>query len=76
MLRDGRWPAMGPPFLPSLCDAGLNSVTKNVALEFGENGKHTCQGAATRGRHVERLGERDEPDTDGIEFLQGADQVE
>ena len=39
MLRDGRWPAMGPPFLPSLCDAGL-------------------------------------PNTDGIEFLQGADQVE
>jgi hypothetical protein len=28
MLRDGRWPAMGPPFLPSLCDAGLDTVTK------------------------------------------------
>jgi hypothetical protein len=32
--------------------------------------------SAAGGGHIERLGERDEADADGIELLQSADQVE
>jgi hypothetical protein len=75
-MLDGGWPAVRPTFLARLRDPGIHPIAYDVALEFGENGEHARESSAAGGGHIERLGERDEADADGIELLQSADQVE
>jgi hypothetical protein len=67
---------MRPAFLSGLGNPRFHTISQDVALELGEYGKHAGQGAATRGRHIKRLGKRDKSNADGIELLQAANQVE
>jgi hypothetical protein len=75
-MPDRRWPAVRPTLFARLGDPGLHPITKDVALELSEHGQHAGERPAPRGGHVERFGQRHEPDADGVQFLQSGDQVE
>jgi len=63
-------------FLTRLRDTGLDSITQDVALEFREHGEHAGQGSAAGGGHAERLRERYEADSNGMEFLKCRNQAQ
>ena len=67
---------MRPTLFTGLRDSRPDSIAKHIALELGKHGKHAGERATARRRHVERLGQRDEPDADSMQFLQRTDQVE
>ena len=58
-----------------LGDAGFHAISQDVALEFREHGEHAGQGSAAGGGHVERLGQRYEADSNGMELLKCRNQV-
>jgi hypothetical protein len=62
-------------FLARLGDAGLDAIAQDIALEFREHGEHAGQGSAAGGGHVERLRERYEADSNGMELLKCRNQV-
>jgi hypothetical protein len=76
MMPPGRRPAVRSAFLASLGNAGFHPVPQDIALEFREHGEHAGEGSPPRGGHVERLRQRHEADSDGMELLECRDQVE
>jgi hypothetical protein len=76
MMLHGLRPSVRSAFLWCVGNGGLHAVPQDLALEFGENGEYASERTASWRGHVQRLGERHEPDGDGVEILKRSDQVE
>src|ERR1035438_9202090 len=67
---------MGTSFLARLGNPGFDAITQDVALELSKYGEHAGECTAPGRGHIKRLGQRYEPDADGVELSQRPNQVE
>ena len=67
---------MGPTFLAGLGNPGLHAITQNIAFELSKHGEHAGERPAPWRGHVQRFGQRHEPNADGMKLLERSDQVE
>ncbi|HTS26507.1 MAG TPA: hypothetical protein VMH81_11580 [Bryobacteraceae bacterium] len=71
----GDWPAQPLAVLPSVGRAGASSFLQNLSLEGGKNREHGRHCSTGWGREVQRFGERYEPDTEVLQFLERRQQI-
>jgi hypothetical protein len=61
--------------LPGVGQTGPGSVPQDLSFKLGEDCQQSGHRATGRSREIERFHERDEPDTEVLEFLQGCQQI-
>jgi hypothetical protein len=69
------WPIQLFAVQPSLRQSGARPVTQDLTFELGEDGQQTRHGTTGRSCEIQRLGQRDETDTEMLQFLQGGKQI-
>ena len=70
MHRRGRRPAETLPDLPRMRQTSPRSLSQNLSFELGENGEQARHGASGWRGQVQCLSQRNEPDTQVLQFLE------